>query len=277
MEDLERGQVISSAAEVYEEFFLPALFQEWTERVADAADIQPGDRVLDVACGTGVLASTVLERVGAAGSVVGVDINDGMLSVAKRKDPDIEWRQANAEKLPFDNNVFDAVVSQFGLMYFENKCTALREMARVLQLGGILSVAVWAALEDTPGYAAMTDLLRRLFGDKIAVALEAPFALGDKKVLSSLFAEAGMADAKITTEEGAARFPSIQAWVHTEIKGWTLADAIDDAQYQLLLDEAEQALKSFVNDAGNVSFRTSAHIVTWRKSRSQSDLTYPLS
>ena len=103
----ERGQVILSAAEVYEDFFVPALFQEWTGRVIDAAHIQTGQRVLDVACGTGVLARAAAHRVGATGSVAGVDINQGMLAVAERKGPSIEWRQGRAEALPFDNDSFE--------------------------------------------------------------------------------------------------------------------------------------------------------------------------
>jgi SAM-dependent methyltransferase len=262
---VERGQVVTSAAVVYEEFFLPALFQQWTSQVADTARIQPGDRVLDVACGTGVLARAVHERVGPSGSVIGLDVNENMLSVAKSKAPEVEWRKANAEKLPFDADAFDAVVSQFGLMFFEDPLTALREMRRVLRPGGNLSVAVWGALKDSPGYAAMTELLRRLFGDEAAAALEAPFGLGDKSILSRLFADAGMTDADIITQEGRAHFPSLQAWTYTEIKGWTLAEVLDDEQYQLLLQEAEQELKPFVSDDGSVSFVIPAHIVKWRK------------
>lgn len=99
-EDL-AGQVTSSAAEVYEEFFVPALFDQWAGRVADAARLGPGDRVLDVACGTGVLAREALGRVQPGGSVVGLDPNEGMLTVARRKEPRIEWRRGRAEDLPF--------------------------------------------------------------------------------------------------------------------------------------------------------------------------------
>lgn len=262
---VERGQVVISAAVVYEEFFLPALFQEWTARVADAARIRPGNRVLDVACGTGVLARTVRERVEPKGSVVGIDVNESMLAVAKSKAPEIQWRKANAEKLPFYGDVFDAVVSQFGLMFFEDRLAALREMRRVLRPGGNLAVAVWGPLTDSPGYAAMTELLRRLFGNEAAAALEAPFALGDKSLLRGLFADASMAAAEITTLKGRARFSSLQAWTYTEIKGWVLAEVLDDDQYQLLLREAGQELKPLVGADGSISFVIPAHLVVWRK------------
>ena len=266
MSDSERGQVTSSAAEVYEEFFVPALFQEWSDRVADTITIRAGDRVLDVACGTGVLTRAVAARVGPSGAAIGLDVNEGMLTVARRKAPRLDWRSGRAEALPFDTERFDAVVSQFGLMFFEDRRAALAEMMRVLRHGGRLAVAVWDSLEHTPGYATVTQLLQRLFGDRVADALRAPFALGDPGALRSLFSSAGIPSATVTTVKGTARFPSIKAWMYTDVKGWTLADMIDDAQLARLLDEAEKALRPFLAADGTVAFEAPAHIVTAAKS-----------
>lgn len=258
----DQGQVNANAAEVYEEFFVPALFEEWTNRVVDAAGIQPGHKVLDVACGTGVLARTVANRVGPAGSVVGLDVNKGMLAVAARIAPEIEWRQGQAETLPFDDASFDAVVSQFGLMFFENRQAAIQEMVRVLRPGGRLAVAVWDSLDNTPGYAAMVKLLQRLFGDKVANGLRAPYILGNTQQLQALFGQAELPNVEITTLEGTARFPSIEAWVYTDIKGWVLADMLDDNQIELLVKEAQQALTPFVQADGRVAFSAPAHIIS---------------
>jgi ubiquinone/menaquinone biosynthesis C-methylase UbiE len=262
MSDSGRGQVTRSAADVYEEFFVPALFQQWAERVADAADLRAGERVLDVACGTGVLARAAAARVGPDGTVVGVDVNPAMLAVANRKAPNVEWKQGHAEALPLDSHTYDAVISQFGLMFFEDRCAALEEMVRVLRPGGRMAVAVWDALANSPGYQAMTNLLQQLFGNEIANALRAPFVLGDTRALHALFMDAGIRDVQIRTYEGTARFPSIQSWVFTDIKGWTLADKIDNAQYELLLKEAERVLQPFVRADGAVAFRADAHIVS---------------
>jgi ubiquinone/menaquinone biosynthesis C-methylase UbiE len=267
MSESERGQVSRSAAEVYEEFFVPALFEEWTDRVAEAARVGPGARVLDVACGTGVLARKVAGRVGSTGSVVGLDVNDGMLAVARRAAPGIEWRQGRAEALPFGDASFDAVVSQFGLMFFEDRGAALREMMRVLRPGGRLAIAVWDAVERSPGYAAMIELLQRLCGPRVADALRAPFVLGDPGIVRALFAEAGLPDARLQTLPGTARFPSIPAWVHTDVRGWTFGDMIDDAQFSRLLAEAERVLGRFVAADGTVAFDAPAHVVTVTRSR----------
>ena len=257
-----KGQVTRSAAEIYEEFFVPALFQQWTPIVADAAGIKAGQRVLDVACGTGVLAREAAGRVGGAGLVTGLDRNDGMLAMARRIAPAVEWKAGRAEQLPFADASFDAVVSQFGLMFFDDRAQALREMRRVLKPGGRLAVAVWDRLENSPGYAAMAGLLERLFGRRIAGELHAPFALGDPEALRGLFAEAGLGKAKVATRAGTARFPSIEAWVRTDVKGWTLADLIDDDQYALLLREAAAALRRYAKADGIVIFDAPALIVT---------------
>ena len=261
MADARTGQVTQSAAEVYEEFFVPALFLEWAPRVADAAQLVPAQKVLDVACGTGVLARESARRVGPVGAVTGLDRNDGMLAVARRKAPDIDWQLGMAEALCFADGAMDAVVSQLGLMFFEDRRAALREMWRVARPGGRIAVAVWAALESAPGYAAMTVLLQRLFGDRIADALRAPYALGDPKALRSEFSEAGIPSIEIRTWDGTARFPSIESWVHTDVKGWTLSNLIDDEQYGRLLRAAQEDLATYVQRDGTVAFGCAAHIV----------------
>ena len=261
-QNLSEGQVTRSAADIYEEFFVPALFEEWAPRVCKAAALSPGNTVLDVACGTGVLAREAARSVQPEGKVTGLDRNEVMLTVARRVAPAIDWRQGRAEALPFPDGSFDAVVSQFGLMFFEDREGALKEMWRVLKPGGRLAVAVWDALEHSPGYSDMVTLLKRLFGDRVANELKAPFVLGDTKAFAALLEAAGISRAKIQTPHGTARFPSIESWVHTDVKGWTLADLIDDAQYRTLLKAAERDLKRYVKSDGTVSFAAPAHIAT---------------
>ncbi|MGF1631720.1 MAG: methyltransferase domain-containing protein [Kiloniellaceae bacterium] len=262
MEAIETGQLSSSAAEVYEEFFVPALFGEWAPRLCDAAKVVEGERVLDVACGTGSFAREGARRGGADARVAGLDRNAGMLAVARRLAPDVDWREGLAEELPFGDGSFDVVASQFGLMFFEDRVKALAEMGRVLRPGGRLTVAVWDSLERTPGYQAMVGLLQRLFGEEIAGALRAPFVLGDPRELHRLFAAAGLPDPRIDTPVGAACFPSIADWVRTDVKGWTLANAIDDAQYAQLQQEAQRELRRFATADGAVRFDAPAHIAT---------------
>lgn len=263
MSEYETGQVAASAAEVYEKFFVPALFIDWPPRVLAAAEVQTGDRVLDVACGTGILAREAERVVSSTGSVVGVDINEGMLAVARSKSSNIIWQTAAAESLPFESASFDRVVSQFGLMFFQDSAKAISEMRRVTRPGGKVSVAVWASLEDTPGYAAVVELLKELFGPDVAKSIEAPYLLGDTRSLKALFAGAGVDEIAIETVAGKARFKSIESWIYTDIKGWTLANVIDDEDYQRLRQKAPQKLSQFVLSDGSVEFDAPAHIVTF--------------
>lgn len=261
MSDAQTGQVVATAAQVYDEFFVPALFGEWAPRVCDAALVGEGQRVLDVGCGTGVAAREAAARVGPSGSVTGVDVNDGMLAVARQRDARIDWRLGRAEALPCRDDEFDAAISQFALMFMEDPDAALVEMARVTRPGGQIAVAVWCALAETPGYTAMFGLLRRLFGDTAAESLRVPYAMGDAERLAARFAAAGLS-AEVTVGRGTARFPSIEAWVHTDVRGWTLADAIDDDQYALLLNAARDELRRFESDDGTVRFDHPALIAT---------------
>ncbi len=261
-----RLQADAAAATVYEEFFVPALFSQWAHPVLDAAEVQGGDRVLDVACGTGVLTRAAAERVAPAGSVTGLDANRGMLAVAERLAPEIDWAHGDAESLPFDDESFESVVSQFGLMFFADRTGAIAEMIRVLAPGGRVAVAVWDSLDNTPGYAELVGLLQRMFGEQAAEALRAPFALGDRQLLASLVTDVVGAGAKVTTRKGVARFPSVASWIHTDVKGWSpLGQQLDEEQFERLQTEAESTLSSFVTERGTVEFPMPAHIVTTRK------------
>jgi len=259
------GQVTSNAAEIYDEFFLPALFQEWAPRLVAAAGLRPGMRVLDVACGTGVLAIQAAEAVSPGGTTVGLDLNPGMLAVARHKAPKIDWREARAEALPFDSAEFDAAISQFGLMFFQDRHAAIREMWRVLRPGGRLAIAVWESLESAPGYFAVTSLLARLFGDETSDLLRAPYSLGDESLLKSLLVDSGVLQPQLSHVAGQARFPSIRSWMHTDVRGWTLSGKLDDSQFELLVREAEKELRGFLTPEGSVRFDHPALIATARK------------
>ncbi len=250
-------------AEIYDEQFVPALFRPFADAVADAARIDAASRVLDVACGTGALTAVAAERAGGAGSVTGLDCNDDMLAVARRKALAVQWIAGRAEALPFADGGFDAVVSQFGMMFFEDRPQALREMRRVLRPGGRLAVAVCDAVEHSPGYAALTDLLRRLFGQEVADAFRAPFAIGNAALLHTYCVQAGLPQAQVTTVPAQVRFDSIDALVSAERACvWTLGGLLDDAQFERLRREARSALRPFVQAGGTVAFTMPALVIT---------------
>ena len=256
------------AASAYEELHVPALFEQWAVRVVQAAQLRDGDRVLDVACGTGVLAREAASRVGSHGSVAGVDPNPGMLAVAERIEPSVRWRAGVAEALPYDDDSFDAVVSQFGLMFFTDRGAALGEMKRVMAPGGRMAVAVWESLERSQAYPIEVELLERVAGSEAAEALRAPFVLGDRTELEKLFRGAGLESLKVTTHRGTARFPSVRTMVEADLRGWlpVMGVVVPEEQIQRILEEAERALSRYVTAAGTVEFESPAHIVSGTKS-----------
>lgn len=258
---------LEKVADAYERLLAPALFKEWAYRVADAAEIQPGQHVLDVACGTGVLTRPLVLRVEPGGLIVGMDINPGMLAVAGRIEPSVEWRQGDAQALPYDDESFDVVVCQFGLMLFPEPDTALREMQRVLKPGGRMVVAVFGSLDELPAYEAMADTYARLIDENVGSALRMPFSMGDTDRLNALFADAGIDDIAVATSETTARFSTVRHMVLSDVLGWFpfAGFNLSETQIDTVVREAEKILAPFRTDDGGVEFDVPAHIVTATK------------
>ncbi len=256
-----------TAAKAYEDLHVPALFQQWAPKVLDAAKIRQGQRVLDIACGTGILAREAISRVGNNGHVAGLDPNPGMLAVARQLAPSIAWKEGVAEALPYDDNTFDVVVSQFGLMFFKDRRAALREMLRVLVPGGRIAVAVWESLENVEAFPTRVSMLERFAGKQAADALRAPFVLGDSTRLEKLFKDAGVSSVAVTTYPGTACFPNIQAMIESDLRGWlpVMGVMLTEEQIALIMQEAEQSLRKYLTPVGTVQFKAPAHIVTGQR------------
>lgn len=208
------------AALAYENIFVPALFRHWPDHLIAAAGVAAGERVLDIACGTGVLTRALPAIVGPAPAPVGLDLAPGMLEVARRLNPDIEWQLGDAVELPYEDASFDRVLCQFGLMFFTDRERALREMLRVVEPGGRIAVAVWDGLDGNPGFAEKISILDEIGGCRAGDALRAPFCLGEPESLRALAERAGLRDFNLETRRGEARFRSLREFVDAEVRGW---------------------------------------------------------
>jgi len=157
---------------------------------------------------------------------------------------------------PFSEIEPNAVLSQFGLMFFSDRTRALQEMLRVLAPGGRLAVAVWDSVVNIPAYAAEVELLQRVAGASAADAVRAPFVLGDPKGLAALFAGAGVANVDIRTEVGTAKFPSLRAMVEADLRGWlpVLGILLSEEEIARVLAHAPGMLGKFVAADGTVQF-----------------------
>lgn len=248
-----------AAAEYFEAHFVPAIFAAWAPILADAARVQPGQHVLDVACGTGVVARAVADRLGGRGRVTGLDLNASMLAVARRLRPEIDWHEGDVGAMPFADASFDVVLSQAALMFFPDRVAALREMGRVLRPGGTLVVHVFGA---SPGYAAAAAALEAVAGRELAEIFRAPFVLAEPGRVRELLTAAGFAAAALQTHERAARYPSVDALVRTEVDGWVLRGRVD---VDALLPGMRSALAPWVGAGGEVAIPMAGHVFTCSK------------
>ena len=255
------GQITAKAAEIYEKQFVPALFGQFAQPLINLAAVSPGEKLLDVASGTGIVARAALA---AGASVTAVDINQGMNAVARRLAPKARFEIAAAEALPFPNNDFDVAICQFGLMFFSDRSKALTEMARVTRSGGRVAVAVFDAWESSPGYCDLIPLIDEVIGSEAAEALKAPFCLGDAQILQELLEAGGLRDARIIKYEGTVHQPSLDHWLDTEIGGWTLATMVDAEQLDVLKTAAKDTLAEYVSEDGTIAFPAPARFAVAR-------------
>jgi ubiquinone/menaquinone biosynthesis C-methylase UbiE len=274
MSEQGQWQVAGNAAETYERALIPAVFATWAPLVVALASPRPGERVLDVACGTGVVARLVAQELGRTGSVIGLDLNPGMLAVAASSaastpptSAPITWQEASATKMPFPDAAFDIAYCQLGLQFFPDRPAALREMHRILVPEGRLGLMVWRSIEDSPGFGILAAALARHVSSEAAGIMRAPFALADAEELRGLIAAVGFRDITIRPVAGTVRFPSVARFVQDYVAGSPLAGHVAKVS-----DEARAALVSEVGDAlrsrlaaGALAFPIEAHLASAKK------------
>jgi ubiquinone/menaquinone biosynthesis C-methylase UbiE len=261
----ETFRLSAAAAELYESRFVPALFAEWAPRLIDLADVTPGQAVLDVACGTGIVARTVADRQRGQGRVVGLDLNEAMLDVARRVGPAIEWRQGDAARLPFPEASFDVALCQMAFMFFPDRTQVLREMARVVTTGGTVAFSVPSRLQSQPAYAPFVELAARHAGPAAVDLLGTYFISGDLEELRGLVEAAGLRLTATRTYLGTVRCPSIDAFVATEVESTPLRERISDDVYARIRDGARQVLAPFAKPDGAAEIPLEGHVIAARK------------
>jgi ubiquinone/menaquinone biosynthesis C-methylase UbiE len=266
--DLQRWQLSGPAAEIYQAHLVPAIFGPWAAVVVEAAGLRPGERVLDVACGTGAVAREAARRLGGHRVVVGLDNNPGMLAVAGSvsvpQGPPIEWREADATSMPFPEASFDVVLCQLGLQYFPDRRAALGEMRRILVPDGRVVLLVWQSIVHSPGFAALAEALERHVSTSAATIMRAPFAFDDAEQLGAAVTGAGFRDVRVRGATGTVHFGSVEDFVRYQTAGSPLAvpvgEATDDAR-EALIGDVSRAVQPYVT-ADGVAFPIWAHIAT---------------
>jgi SAM-dependent methyltransferase len=182
-----------TAAENYERYFVPAIATPVSVALLEAAALQPGQRVLDVACGTGLIARLAAERVGPSGTVTGLDIAPDMIEVARTVSPStIAWHVGDAASLPFADGSYNVVLCQMGLMFMPDRRAAVAEMRRVTASGGRVVVTTPGLIQ--PPFAIMEQALVDHISGDLGGFVRAVFSLHDPDEVTSLLRAAGLVD-----------------------------------------------------------------------------------
>ncbi len=261
-------QLEQRGPEAYEEYLVPEMFEPWAERLIERVEPENDDSVLDVACGTGIVARRVASRLPDAGTVVGLDINEAMLAVAEESaadvTPTIEWQHGDATDIPFPDASFDLVFCQQALQFVDDPSVALEEMHRILAPGGRLGVSVWRPLEFNYAYVVLADALGRHVGDEAATMMRSPFPDWDGDDVRSLVRDQKFRAFSVIIEIGSMRYPSTEAFVRREAASSPLAEPIAELTKEGrddLVQEVEDGLAEYIDDEGIV-FPMESYVLT---------------
>jgi ubiquinone/menaquinone biosynthesis C-methylase UbiE len=251
-------QVREQAGSAYDELLVPRLFAPCADQLLDLAAVAAGERVLDVACGTGIVARRAAGRVGDGGRVVGVDVNNVMLAVAAVAPTEaawMEWRLGDAAALPVPDGSFDVVCCQQGLQYVADQPLALLEARRALVPGGRLALAVWRALDHHPVFEHLVRALERHAGAGTADLMRRPFSGPGRETLRQLILDTGFTRPRARIGVITARFPSPLEFLRIQVAASPLAEpvgALAEDRRVALEAEVEDSLQPFVDDEGLV-------------------------
>jgi ubiquinone/menaquinone biosynthesis C-methylase UbiE len=221
-------QLSGNSAELYERYAVPYVLGPWAPELVELAALQAGDRVLDLGCGTGIVARVAAPRVGTTGQVIGMDLNAGMLSVARTlpapAGPPILWVEASAMAMELPDASVDVILCQQGLQFFPEKLTALHEMHRVLAPGGRVLLSLWKSAG--PYNIAIGNALERYVDLETATKYRAARIVPDAENLHRLLVEAGFRNVRVRPSTKKIRLPAIEQFVLCHLSASPVAGAV---------------------------------------------------
>jgi len=264
----EQWHIAEEAAHQYERIVARHILAPWAPSLVDAARPAVGERVLDLACGTGVVTRIAAQRAGPKGRVTGVDLNAGMISVARSLPaPDggpVEWVEGSALAIPLPDASVDVVLCQQGLQFFLDKALALREMRRVLDRGGRLALSVWSSV----GFynSAVGKALARFAGEDSASRFLASRNVPGKEELEHLVVAAGFSGVDVRISRMNVHLPRMDRFALEHLAGTPVAAAIaalDPESRKNIGASVMREMQRF-NDGDGVTYPEEAHVVTAR-------------
>lgn len=263
----EHWQMDASAPELYERYLVPAITSIWANDLLDRVKLKREESVLDIACGTGIVARLAQER-GHLGKLVGIDLNTAMLGIARSKSATIEWIEGSALDLPFDRGKFDVVLCQLGLQFFPDRPLALKEMARVLKPDGRVGLSVYSSIERTPAAHAFVQALDACLGPEASRTKRSEHLSCDVQEVGNWLKQAGFDAVDVAVVAKQITFPSMRDYVRFQLKATPMAALVSEKdapeQESLIEKVAENAvarLHSSMLHAGRLTFPQESFVV----------------
>jgi ubiquinone/menaquinone biosynthesis C-methylase UbiE len=265
MPDDQLYQLSDNAAENYEKISARYILGPWAQVLVGAAELKGGEKILDLACGTGIVSRAAAEQLGASGHITGLDSNAGMLRVAQRIGVQgsctTDWVEGNACDMPLEDGIFDALLCQQGLQYFPDQAKAISECYRVLRAGGRACFNIWAGAG--PYNEALARAIAMHIGDNEARQYSKSRDVPTAASLWQIFEDTGFGKIDVTVKEMLVRLPEIKKFAISHLNGNPISAAFnalsEDAQANLARDLAAD-IADFA-DGDDVVVPDSIHLI----------------
>lgn len=265
MADSQTGQSVdTTAAEAFEKYLVPTVFGPWSRALVDLADPKPGQKLLDVGCGTGAAARYAAEKLGKKGAVAAIDLNAGMIAHARNLDTGgaVEWHEGDIMALPFGDGSFRTIVGNQVLQFLPDRAGALAEMRRVMTDDGRAVFGIYCQIDLCPAHCAVANALDK--HDVDPSGIQHPYSFGDPVAVGNLIETAGFRDISVVRRTMEARFASPEVFVQALAAGGPSArhalEQLDEAGLEQVIEEVSTALADYV-DADGLRVLTASNVV----------------
>ena len=245
---------VGSIPQNYDRYLGPVFFHHYADDLVARLPVTPGMRVLETACGTGIVTGRLATRLKGIGTLVATDLNEAMFAHGRKQVPGVsgvEWRQADATNLPFPDRSFDAAVTQFGLMFYPDKAAGIREAFRVLKPGGLYLFSVWDRLERNPIARITHETVATFFEKDPPQFYTTPFSLHDPEPTLRWLREAGFADVQWVRVEKVGISPSAADATIGLIEGNPIYGTIMERRPEALADIKKAVASAIAKELGD--------------------------
>jgi ubiquinone/menaquinone biosynthesis C-methylase UbiE len=249
----------------YDLELVPWLFEHWAEPMVDLVDPRPSSRIVDLACGSGLIVRHLQGRLDGSGRIHGVDFDAAMLAYAATtvEDDRVTWHESDVADLPFETNSLDRVSCHQGLQFFPDRPTALAEARRVLEPDGRLGVATWGRLADNPWPAALSSAVGRLLGERAGAGMAIVCDLGEPGELAAILREANFAEIVVQVQDRTVTHPDVRVAVAGQVSALPSGSAIaalTSEQREQLVDLMCEELADHTDATGRLRLPSTSNL-----------------